>query len=408
MNWMKEIIGAKLNPDEFAELVCKVRQKAGDTRKLIYDKEDFCLRVQEGDGTYAATINLHNAYDEYYRIPKVERAEFLNRFFLLGEVPETLDAAITNILPRVQPKCFYHELQLMHQIAELQKKSSVELETPFITLAEHLSISLAYDGAMTVSYLSKPILEKWSVSIEELMPRAITNLHRLTPEPFQPVKPGFYMSTYEDTHDASRMLLAVRVKECRVKGRPIAVAPNRNGLLITGEEDIENQKLLIEVCNKLADGPRPMPPFPLVYENDQWKLWRASRENPNHAAFDLLTVRAQMEIYAPQKELVDKLYDLNGTDVFVATYSAWQDEMEEVVSSCVWTESVLALLPKTDVISFVVLKGDSGENLGIYEWDTVAMAVGDSLKLDPQFYPPRYRVERFPTAQQFEKMKCSE
>lgn len=410
MNWVKNLTGLAPSKDEFAELAKRTRIKAGETKKLVYDKEDFCLRVQEENGDFQGSINLHNAYEEYCRVPKNERAHVLDQFFgVMEKLPETLDGAITNILPRVQPQCFFEELKLTFAIEQWQGKGNSKgefIENQFNPIAEHLAVSLVYDGPKTVTYLSRPTLEKWGARFDELLPRAITNLHRITPDPFQPLQPGLYMSAYEDTHDASRLLLPERVKECRVKGRPLAVAVNRNILLITGEDDFEAQKGFLSVYEKAAELPRPMPPFPLIYENDCWHLWRSPRDNPNHNAFDRLTVVAYHNIYSVQKELVDQLFDLEKTDIFVASYSAWEDQSGAIYSCCVWTESALSLLPKTDTISFVVLKGDSGENLGIYDWDKVMEVAGELLQLDPEFYPTRYRVESFPTKEQFDRMQA--
>lgn len=402
MNWMKDALGLKISKDEFAEVARKTIIKGGETRDLVYDKEDFCFKVCENTGDIGGVINLHNVYDEYCRIPKGDREVLLQTFFAHQEkMPATLADAITHVIPRVQPRSFFEGLQTSKKISESKKKPGIAHQmSPNTFFAEHFTVSLAFDGPTTISYIPQSILEEWSTSFEELLPRAITNLHRMTPDPFQPLQPGLYVSQYMDTHDASRMLLPERVKECRVNGRPIAVAANRNCLMITGEDDFEKQALLIAAVEKILEDPRPMPPFPLVYENEHWQLWRVPRENPNCAQFDLLNVRASLDIYGTQKALIDQLYDADGTDVFVASFTGYQTTTGEVLSQCVWTQGVHSLLPKTDRIAFVTMKGLTGSGAGDASWEDVAAIVGESLVEEKDMYPSRYRVNSFPSDEQ--------
>jgi hypothetical protein len=75
---------------------------------------------------------------------------------------------------------------------------------------------------------------------------------------------------------------------------------------------------------------------------------------------------------------LDKRYELERTDVFVASYTRTQNEQSgEIGSHCVWSAVVDSLLPKTDRIYFFWPYAPENEKVAGYgSWDAVRNVVG--------------------------------
>jgi len=82
-----------------------------------------------------------------------------------------------------------------------------------------------------------------------------------------------YVSATNDAYDASRLLLPEFVRSLEVKGRPVALVPNRDTALVTGDDDLEGLKIITRIADEALDGPRPLSGLPLVFENDEWADW---------------------------------------------------------------------------------------------------------------------------------------
>ena len=104
-------------------------------------------------------------------------------------------------------------------------------------------------------------------------------------------------------------------------------------------------------------------------------------------------------LYTDQKELLDELF--MGSDMddppFVASFSAMQreDDDDNLLSYCVWGDGVDTLLPRTQV---VMLAAGEGLVASGY-WEHVLSVAGDLVEVDDSYYPTRYRVREFPSAE---------
>lgn len=288
---------------------------------------------------------------------------------------------------------------------EGQKQTIAESDpAPRKTIGTHYCLSLVLDTPQSVMYLDEKTLQEWQTSFDELLPRAITNLAGLTPEPFQRIKQGLYYSDYADSHDASRLVVAHRVEECRVKGRPLAFTPNRNTLLITGENDPEGIGEALKIVEATRQDPRPMPVFPLVYEAGEWQLWQAPADHPCIIDLNKWRTFAMGDLYAEQRHVLEQKLQQENRDLFVASFTMVQrNDSQEVFSYATWTEGVNTLLPLTDSIAFIVLRGKH-EMILMAPRAIVQQVMGDAMQaLD--YYPPRLMVDTFPTNAQIEQMK---
>lgn len=403
MSWIKNMLGMKPTQEEFARLAFKVCQTAYEGQQIILDKKEFSLVVCDEEGKPSNTIYLGNAYEEYCAAPKDVRDLVLRSLFEKPvELPDSLNDAIVNIMPRVQPRSFFEENIVRARLSPISEDDSFQL--PYQPIAEHLAIGLVWDTPQQVAYLSEETLTKWETSFESLLPRAITNLTRISPEPFQPAGKGVYISHYQDTHDASRLLITHRIKDCRVKGRPLACIPNRNTLIITGDEDVEGQTTALKLIEQALKQPRMMPVFPIVMENDRWQLWNVPPADPNGSTWAELNVMALTDIYGQQQELLNALNEVEESEVFVATYTAMRAPAGEVISFSTWTEGTHSWLPKTDLLTFVEIVGDDGDVVCCVKWDDARQILGNELR-ELDVYPKRFEVKGFPSAAQLSELK---
>ena len=411
MNWFKDLLGLKPSPEEFAKTVLKFITASGypELTNPRYDAEQFAIVCSNDAGVVTATLNLGNAYDEYCRVPKAMRRQLLTAFFLNRyELPETLNEAIVNLIARLQPRIFFEGMKLRSAINTLNGGEKDEASNmPHKIIGEHFGVTLVHDCPSQVSYISQATLEKWGSSFEELLPRAVTNLTRLTPEPFQPLQDGVYYSHYADTHDCSRLLVTHRVQACRLKGRPVAFTPNRNTLVLTGEDDVEGLALSLKFVQEALKEPRPLPVFALILDGEEWQLWDVPAEHPCKDDLSNQMLISMADIYGEQKALLEKKFEKEGHDVFVASLTILSDEkVKRYFSICVWSEGVPTYLPESDRVVFVEsIKGKPGKVLLTATFASVLSVMGDEMKFH-DMYPPRYFVEKFPTAEQLERIRA--
>ncbi len=411
MNWFKDLLGMKPSPEEFAKTVLKLIAASGhpELTHPRYDAEQFAIVCSNDAGIVTATLNLGNAYDQYCRVPKAMRTQLLMAFFLnRSELPETLNDAIVNIIARLQPRIFFEGMKLRSAINTLNGGKEDEASNmPHKLVGEHFGLTLVHDSPSQVSYISQATLEKWGTTFEELLSRSVTNLTRLTPEPFQPLNDGVYYSHYADTHDSSRLLVKDRVEACRLKGRPVAFTPNRNTLVLTGEHDVEGLALSLKFVQEALKEPRPMPVFPLILEGEEWQLWDVPEEHPGKDELSNQILISMADIYGEQKALLEKKFEKEGHDVFVASLTVYSSEKaKRHFSMGVWSEGVPTYLPISDRVAFVAsVKGKPGNVVLTATFASVVSVMGDEMKFH-DMYPPRYFVERFPTSEEMERIRA--
>ena len=104
--------------------------------------------------------------------------------------------------------------------------------------------------------------------------------------------------------------------------------------------------------------------------------------------------------YAEQKELLDKLHEMSGKDIFVPSFSVMQHKQTgQRINYCLWTAGAISLLPRTER---VVFGGEDREPV-MAPWEKVVEVVGH-LMTPMGMYPERFRVETFPSAEELAAM----
>lgn len=387
--------------DAFAQLAIEVLQQHGESRSIDYDSEKFCLKV--GDGERCNFVNLGNAYDEYCGVPPEHRTPLLKHWFgrQLGEKPKL---ELSNVLPRIRDRAYYGllDLRVGGMLAQAAPGKAVEPPSmPHRPFGEYFALSLVIDLPTAVVDITQKDLEELGLDFDAVYARALENLAMLSAEPFRNPKPGVYVSAYRDNHDPARLLLTERIRKLKVRGNPVAMFPNRNTLIITGAEDPAGIIELLELTKLGLLDSRPGNAIALELKPDgQWVpfLPQAPRVQRHFA-------EAMVRDYGEQQKLMREDFDRRDLDIFVATYNAMQKPNGQVSSYTTWSQGVDSLLPRAHEVAFVEMQGDVPGNITRVSWAAAETVVGHLMTKEIE-YPPRWRVNVFPTPEQLAKMKA--
>ena len=330
--------------DKFARMIMDGVRQAGETGDIVYDRDQFRLSVNGESGT---RLFLDNAYQEYCAAAKKDRLLLLKRFcrswFLTSkEMPGEYEDAKPDLLPAVRARSYYENASL-HMLAEGKSGAS----WPQQIVGEHLAVTLVYDLPEAMRSVNQEDLDGWGVTFYEAMEAARENLLRLPHSFIGPEEgEGVYLSATNDNYDASRLLLLDTIRQLRVKGDHVAMIPNRDTLIVTGSEDVKGLDGMIALAKDALGKPRPMSGLALRLDGDDWVPWMPAAPHPSYGEFRLLQVQSFGQSYEEQKAVLDRLHEKTGKDIFVGSFSVMRrTDTGGLVSFCVWSKGVLALLP---------------------------------------------------------------
>jgi len=400
MGLLNKLLGPP-NKEKFAVLFIAALKDAGDKRKIKLDKSEFRLTFSENNEE-RGVLNLSNLYFEYCNVEggKAERKRCLKEMVRaalshLKEMPSDFADASYDIRPRLWTRSTFEQLRLRQQI-----ENGEPIDWPLEPIGEHLYLSLVYDLPESVRSISNEDLLKWGVTFWEAREVAVSNLAE-SKFVYASVGDELYASNTGDSYDATRLILTELIEEFKIEGRPIAMVPNRDTLLVTGSESEVGQTMMLEFAlQQLTDQPRPMISTPLTIGADgQWCDWIPEADNPLHDDYRRLKLGWLQIEYADQKQLLQRLYEIQMNDDVIASFSVMESN-KGLSSYCLWNPGVKSILPKTELVLFVDEESHEAKSVS---WETVQEHVGYMMEpLD--VYPPRYRVLNFPDQNELEKM----
>lgn len=383
--------------DAFANLVMEGVRRAGETRELVYDEEQF--RVHPA-GEAWPLMNLSNLYAEFRAADgpvreKVLKVAVRNWFADRRELPEMFEDVHPDLLPSVRSRSYSEFTRLQLAIA-----GSEDAAWPRHVVGEHLAVSLVYDLPDSMRHIQQRDLDDWGVTYYEALEAARDNLAQLPAQVLANPEQGVYISASGDNYDASRLILLDLIRRFDVQGDPVAMVPNRDTLLVTGAENQAGLAAIIAIAEKTLEQPRPISGFAFRLVEDEWTCWLPPANHVHFGHLHKLHLQSLGQEYAEQKSLLDELHEKQNKDVFVASYNVIQERTSGQLSSySLWTEGVDTLLPRTERVIFLQPDGsEQGGKIAAYaDWDRVCDAVGDLLEPTDE-YPQRYRARDFPTA----------
>ncbi len=408
--------------ERFVQALFKELNRAGGTEIVRYDTEEFMLvlKLEKED---EVRMNLHNAWDEYKNAPTAQKHQVLDRWArLLRSMGDSLsynfspEEALDMLLPRVLERTFYEHQKLRAKLEPTaeQEPDRYMFNFPYRVIARHLSAGLVLDMPDQIVILPEAHIKEWGISVEEAYDRSIDNLVRASTEPMRKIGQGIYVSPWQDNHDAARLLMVEKIKaECPVEGELLAFIPNRDHLIITGAAEGAGLTNALNIVEKISAAPRSMYFVPVVLRNDQWELYQLPAFHPEFTRFEQLMTDTLLAIYGENKELLDQLKQVNEQDLYIARFNAVQNTDSGKISTySVWSDGIEALLPRTDFIGFARYSIDPDDDevtsFGLAPFDSVTELLGaQTIKTDGR-YPERFRVTRFPTAEELELLPLQE
>jgi ribosomal protein S30 len=387
--------------DEFARMLMAEIRRAGVTQKLEYDPDEFKITVGEGETLHFLSIG--NAYDEYQRAARATRGKILGRWARLSlprQTPKSFADIRPNLLPRIRDRSQYDRITM-----QLKLQGMTPPAYAYRVIAEHLALGLVHDMPESVAEMPKDQFETWGVPLDEAFAIATENLDRMSQRPFEKIAAGIYLSPYRDNHDAGRLMLTSQIRRLSVRGSPVAMVPNRDTLIVTGADDPGGLGLMAKITEAALEEPRPISGIPVWLDEDTWRPFVPDEDHPMFVPFGRLRVMSLASDYSAQKQLLDALHGKSDEDLFVASFTVIEHtESGQLSSYCTWTRDVTTLLPHTDLVVLVDPDAPDEPVLARVDWADVARVVGSRME-QVEMYPPRYRVNSFPTAEEIAELK---
>ena len=390
-----------LDKDAFAKAILQTAQKAG-LGSAVYDPETFSLKATDRE----IVIHLGNVFAEYLAAKPWQRNRVIEGFTkhfhgLTENVEPTAHQAKAALRPRVRERTYFEVQRLRDEIAGKHRPEILFRELG----GGHLTLEVVLDQPDSLRSVSADNLTEWGLTFEDAVLIANDNLLALGLGRFQSPRPGLFVSAWHDVYDASRLHLSEIVSGLAVKGRPVAMVPNRNTLIITGADDADGLPAMARLTEEALKQPRPMTGYAFRLDGS-WVPFLPPAGHPAFVPLHRLSVQTLAGDYEEQKGLLDALHKKIGVDLFVASVMVMEDRSSKDLSSvATWAEGVDALLPRVDKIAFIGADGGDEPNiLGMADWMQVEVILGDLLEAQG-LHPERFRVREFPTPEQLSRLE---
>lgn len=397
MKLLDRVFSSKPSKADFAAMAIEAFGNAGLVG-LEYHVDNFSLKRAGSD----ATIFLQNSYVNYCGAGRAERQEIVAKMVAslsaLPEIPRDFAAARKNLMPVIRDEAYEGMTMLLSG-----GETKAGFERQYKPFAAGLLAGLAYDTEHSITSVNLQTLESWGVDFDKAFAVAKENLRERTrPDGFESVH-GVYWARWGDSYDSSRMLLTELIYRLPVDGDAVAFVPNRDALMVTGTNNIAGLRVMLNtgVDSHFKQG-HPVSPDLFVLEDGAWKHYIPEDRGLREVWETTRRQRDGMD-YNQQKDLLDKVHEKEGVDIFVAGYRIGEPKGDKPFSICVWSKDVDSLLPVTESIAFMVdpEKGD----FFMVRWEAAVAVVGNLMEEDPELIPKRIRVREFPNREQIAELR---
>lgn len=124
---------------------------------------------------------------------------------------------------------------------------------------------------------------------------------------------------------------------------------------------------------------------------------------PCQEALEEVRYRRVLGFHQDQEDMLDKVHERDGVDLFVASCRVYRDEASgRCVSSAQWSLGVATLLPRADELW---LHCDRAGEVLVVPW-LEAEAVLGRFQPQPELYPERFLVTDFPSDEQLQRLRA--
>lgn len=375
---------------QFVTAVERVLRRLGVTDPIEFDEDLFALRLSED-----RTIMLGNLFGRWQSLTKADAGAYLDAAVagLIAEAdqPKTFAEAKDRLLPGVRDRATIESTRWMAELG-----GSAPVVVPYRQLGAGILAVVVLDSPTTMMMINETHLDDWGVAFDEAFDAAVANLDEATVTArWGGIGDGTYLSMWNDDYDVSRILVPKVIDHLDLTGDPVAFVPHRNRLIITGADDHEGLAVAMGRTEEELDQPSQVSAVPLVRRDGVWGDLDLPADHP--AAPGLARLRAvdQSLAYGATTPLIQSVL---GDEVFVANSILAERDDGVITSAATWIDAP-CILPETDRVMFF----RSQEENWLVAWDDVVATVGH-LMTPTDFYPRRFRIEGFPTADQLAAM----
>jgi hypothetical protein len=387
MGW-KDWLGIAPNRDDFARDLAKRAAQHG-MPGWAYDPAEGVL-THEPSGQ---KVFVQNSWLEYSSAHRTARSLLMEKYLsmMLGaaeEVPQLWEAAARNLYVCVRSR--HHRMSL-----EIESRGKPGGLPKPVLQPWHGDIDtvLMYDFGQYLAHVTQDTAEPWGQPTEALFARARANLAALERPSWQQIGDGVFQLVSNVSYEESFVLVKGVWESVAVDGDPVVALPNRGVLLLTGSDIPGGLDLLIaEARRSMQERPWPLSAGLFRRVGDAWQPF--SPDASLVPAARMLDLVSLANLYAEQQDALEKHFEREGIDIFVAKFDVLGRNVEDLQSWCTWSEGVLSLLPQTDVV--ILGRSDETSKPLIVPWSDVRRICGHYMEAT-QEDPPRFRVASFPT-----------
>lgn len=385
----------KSDRDSFGEEIVLRLKRRGWSPPPRYEPGRFSI-----DLGGATRLHLDNAFADWRKASGPAREAIIghvvNTAFDLTASNPPFEGAAPHLIPVIRNRSQLVSVGL----DPATKMDAGAFDGAFVPLCDSLAVLVAIDRDSSITTLSAKALREWARPFDEAMAIAMQNLGAVGRCAFERAEGGYFVSSYNDNYDASRILTPHLFDLLSLKGDPVAVVLSRSCVAVAGSDDVPALVAMAAfVEQRLATETRPLSMLPIVHRDGAWSPFRS--DLPELAPLDLLGAKQVAWDYANQKPVLESRLQADGRDVFVASASATTVDGRFVTLST-WARDVVTLLPKTDV---VILQNAAHTASLPRGWDDVWETCGP-LAEEPGLYPPRYFVEKSPSEQAWAELEA--
>ena len=411
--------------DQFADLLMDRVLAAGETAMLAFDDQNFSIKVEwAGEANEQVDIQslqfLEPWFNRYQQATdEQQKALIVNQFVDLwfSTKQQALSGKAANtqrLTPLVRSRFSHEATKIQLSIENPEQATEIENQLTYQVFAGHLAVSIAEQFPNSFRQLTRDDLDPLEISFDEALAIAKQNLLELEPNfasgiHFEPVDGQFWCPAGNlHSNNAAALLFPERIKRLPVQGQHVIFVPHDNIIWIADSANIKSLRLVAELnLQEFRECPTPISALPYLVDGQNLEPWLPPISHPAHAAMKMLHIHDASYLSDTQSHLLKQKFAAENTDVHLSVYRPMEiirDDGEiEYHSICVWTDSVVTLLPKTDFVAVQQLLNrdalDRGKTLRpkfgrtlIVPWATFASVLGNQLRR-LETYPERHRTE---------------
>ncbi len=354
---------------------------------------DFAVHLFRPGNAEPWTAFLGNLFQEAREDPPEEKVLRIRRFLSSLGTTET-DLPWEDAAPRLVP---------LVRLATFGAGSNVTpLSRPFVPF---LRMLVGVDNEDSVAIVDRSRFDEWKQSTDTVFAAAISTLALHVRDDdvevydSEAAYPIWHVAR-DDSYESSRLALPGFLASFRgrVSGNPIAIVPNRSTLIVSGDGDpAAIARLARSAEAEFMASPRAV--SAAVYTLDSSDLvtpLHLPSEHPQHILVERGHRVLAATCYADQKAELEKRFEAENIDVFVASLSVSEhQESKQLTTMATFAQGIRSLLPEADMIVFVTNESPD-PSMTMVPWSTALELAGDCFERDPELDPPRYRTVGWP------------